>query len=104
MSKRFGFDDPDPYTIMYHDAALSAFSAIQLAANNGAELTPTAVKTQFKNLNLTNTVPAAIGKLSFSGTQNGRPLGACINYRQIGPDAPFELPRPKCYPVQEPER
>src|SRR5215204_768721 len=27
---RYGFDDPDPYTILYHDAVKSAFAAIQL--------------------------------------------------------------------------
>ena len=98
---RFGFDDPDPYTIMYHDAVISAFSAIRLASQHGVEPTPTAVGTQFNNLNLTNAVPAVTGRLSFSTSSSGRASGSCIRYQQIGSSPLFDVSQLGCFETLE---
>ena len=98
----FGFDDPHPYTIMYHDAVTSAFRAIRLATRGGERPTSTGVRTQLNNLNFENAVPAATGQLVFFSTaRNGRASGARIQYQQIGQDPPFDMSGLGCFVVRE---
>jgi len=81
-------DDPnsiDGYTIGYHDTLAVAAQAIRLAAQGRPTQAPTPedVAIQLGNLNLSSTVTAASGTLSFGLQNGGRATGQSIQIRQI---------------------
>lgn len=103
--QRFSDDGFDPASlddglaIAYHDAVVTAATAIHLAATRG-DVRATGVDTQLNNLNLAYSVPAASGTLSFTQDGNGgRAVGKLVPLRQIGSSPLVTLPADRCVSV-----